>query len=118
VIFVAVSLTGCGVRPRAAPLDEELANASLKATLESWKKGEPPATLKNGSPSIIAQDPDWVAGARLLAHEFAGESKRDGENLFVPVKLTLKAKNGKQSLKTVTYVIGTSPQVMVFRSRQ
>ena len=47
---------------RAAPLDVELAREVLKTSLEAWKKGDSPDTLKNGSPSIIAQDPDWVTG--------------------------------------------------------
>ncbi len=88
----------------------------LKTSLEAWKKGDPPDTLKNGSPSIIAQDPDWVTGARLVAYTLDADDKRGAENLFVPVKLTLKLKNGKQATTNVTYVIGTSPQVMVFRS--
>ena len=54
--------------------------------------------------------------ARLVAYTLDGDDKRVAENLFVPVKLTLKLKNGKQATKNVTYVIGTSPQVMVFRS--
>jgi hypothetical protein len=114
--LVVACLAGCGVRQRAAPLDEELAGAALKAALEGWKKGDSPESLKHGVPSIIAQDPDWVTGTRLLAYEAAGDRKRVAENLFVPVKLTLRAKNGKQTSKSVTYVIGTSPHVMVFRS--
>ena len=104
------------MRQRAAPLDVELAREVLKTSLEAWKKGDSADTLKNGSPSIIAQDPDWVTGARLIAYTLDGDDKRVAENLFVPVKLTLKLKNGKQATKNVTYVIGTSPQVMVFRS--
>jgi hypothetical protein len=116
VVLAAASLAGCGVRQRAAPLDVRLAREVLKTSLEAWKKGDPAETLKNGSPSIIAQDPDWVAGARLVAYTLDGDHKRVAENLFVPVKLTLKLKNGKHATKDVTYVIGTSPNVMVFRS--
>ena len=115
-LIATACLAGCGVRERAAPLDVELAREALKTSLEAWKKGDSPDTLKNGSPSIIAQDPDWVTGARLVAYTLDGDDKRVAENLFVPVKLTLKLKNGKQATKNVTYVIGTSPQVMVFRS--
>ena len=115
-LIATACLAGCGVRQRAAPLDVELAREVLKTSLEAWKKGDSPDTLKNGSPSIIAQDPDWVTGARLVAYTLDGDDKRVAENLFVPVKLTLKLKNGKQATKNVTYVIGTSPQVMVFRS--
>ncbi len=115
-VITSASLAGCGVSQRAAPLDVVLAREVLNTSLEAWKKGESPDSLKNGSPSIIAQDPDWVTGARLVAYAPDGEDNRVAENLFVPVKLTLKLKNGKQVTKNVTYVIGTSPQVMVFRS--
>jgi hypothetical protein len=118
VALIAVALlAGCGgVRPRAAPLDENLARTSLKTALDAWKKGDSPAALKDGSPSIVAQDPDWVGGARLLAYEIGGDGERIAENLFVPVKLTVKTKKGKQAQSQVKYVIGTSPQIMVFRS--
>ena len=62
-LIATACLAGCGVRQRAAPLDVELAREVLKTSLEAWKKGDSPDTLKNGSPSIIAQDPDWVTGA-------------------------------------------------------
>jgi hypothetical protein len=115
-LIATACVAGCGVRERAAPLDVELAREALKTSLEAWKKGDSPDTLKNGSPSIIAQDPDWVTGARLVAYTFDGDDNRVAENLFIPVELTLKLKTGKQAAKNVTYVIGTSPQVMVFRS--
>jgi hypothetical protein len=115
-LIATAFLAGCGVRQRAAPLDVELAREVLKTSLEAWKKGDAPDTLKNRSPSIIAQDPDWVTGARLVAYALDGEDKCVAENLFVPIQLTLKLKNGKQATKNVTYVIGTSPHVMVFRS--
>ena len=115
-LIATACLAGCGVRQRAAPLDVELAREALKTSLEAWKKGDSPDALKNRSPSIIAQDPDWVAGARLIAYTFNDDDKHVAENLFVPVELTLKLKNRKQATKNVTYVIGTSPQVMVFRS--
>jgi hypothetical protein len=117
VALVATAcLSGCGVRQHSAPLDVELARDVLKTSLESWMKGDSADTLRDGSPSIIAQDPDWVTGARLVAYTLDGDDKRVAENLFVPARLTLKLKNGKQATKNVTYVIGTSPQVMVFRS--
>ncbi len=114
-LIATACLAGCGVRQRAAPLDVELAREVLKTSLEAWKKGDSTDTLKNGSPSIIAQDPDWVAGARLVAYTLDGDDKRVAENLFVPVSLTLKPENGNQATQNVSYVIGTTPQVMHFR---
>jgi hypothetical protein len=116
-LCATVCVVGCGgVREQAAPLDVDLARDVLKTSLEAWKKGDSAATLKKATPSIIAQDPDWVTGARLVAYTLEGEDNRVAENLFVPVQLTVKLKNGKQATKNVTYVIGTSPQIMVFRS--
>lgn len=114
-VFTVAFLAGCGVRPKAEPLNEELARDSLKATLEAWKRGDSAESLQKASPPVVAQDPDWVARARLVDYEFTGDSRREGENLFAPVKLTLKLKSGKPASKTVTYVIGTSPHIMVFR---
>jgi hypothetical protein len=116
VAALAVALlAGCGVGPRAEPLNEELAGASLKAALEAWKRGDPPRSLENASPPVIAQDQDWLAGARLVDYEPAGDGRRTADNLFAPVKLRLKTRAGKAATKTVTYVIGTSPHVMVVR---
>jgi hypothetical protein len=116
VLIAVVFVVGCGVSERAAPLDVGLAREALKTSLECWKKGDSAAALKSSSPSIVAQDPDWVAGTRLVAYELENDGKTETANLFIPVKLTLTMKNGKQTTKTVTYVIGTSPHLMVFRS--
>ncbi len=38
-----------------------------------------------------------------------------GSNLRVPVKLSLRGKDGKDAAKTVNYLVGTSPSLTVFR---
>ena len=84
-------------------------------TLDHWKQGDSIDSLKSGSPSIIAQDFDWMAGSTLVAYEVDGGGKENDVNLRVPVKLTLKSAQGKETTKAVTYVIGTSPALTVFR---
>jgi hypothetical protein len=105
---------GCG-EPSAAPVDSSRAQEALKATLESWKKGDPIESLKDAKPSIVAQDFDWMAGTKLVDFRVSGDGKPVGANLYVPVSLTLKPSSGKEVQKKVTYVVGTSPYLTVFR---
>ena len=115
VVFAAVLLAGCSSSQRAAPVDPERAREALKTTLDGWKKGDAPDALKGASPSIVAQDMDWLAGAKLVEFQVTGDGKSVEANLYVPVNLTLKMTNGKQVKKKVTYIVGTSPYLTVFR---
>jgi hypothetical protein len=109
-------LSGCsGGGPRAAPVDPARAREALQAALESWKKGDKIESLKDGSPPIVAQDFDWMAGNLLVAYEVAGEGKDDDANLRIPVKLIMRTAQGKEVKKSVWYVVGTSPTLTVFR---
>ena len=116
LLFAALLFTGCGGTQYAADVEPERARDALKTTLDGWKKGDAPAALKDGSPSIVAQDLDWLAGAKLVDYTVADEGKPVAANLYVPVNLTLKLPNGKAVKKKVTYVVGTSPYLTVFRS--
>lgn len=118
-LALAATLTlfaGCNGSQRAAPVDADRAREALKTTLDGWKKGDKPETLKEGTPSITVQDMDWMGGARLVDYQVDGDGKAVEANLFVPVKLTLRTKDGKELKKNVSYVVGTSPIVTVFRN--
>jgi hypothetical protein len=114
-LLLAAGLAGCSGKGGASPVEPAKAREALATALEAWKKGEAIGSLQAGSPSITAQDFDWMAGAKLVAYEVDGEGKENDLNLRVPVKLTLKSLQGKEVKKAVTYVIGTSPVVTVFR---
>lgn len=112
-------LSGCsGEGTRAAPVDPARAREALAKVLDSWKNGETPDALRSASPSIVVQDFDWMAGAKLVSYEVTGEGKDDDANLRIPVKLTLKTAQGKETKKGVTYLVGTSPSLTVFRDFQ
>lgn len=112
-------IAGCtGGARHADPVDPERAREALRTTLEAWKKGESVAALKSGSPPIVAQDFDWMAGYRLVTFEVDGAGKDDDANLRIPVTLTLRSAQGKEIRKAVTYVVGTSPSITVFRDFQ
>ncbi len=108
-------LYGCGGGGGSPnPVDSDRAREYLKAVLDTWKKGESIDSLKTGSPAITAQDFDWLAGASLVDYEVAGEGTPIDANLRVPVKLTVRSK-GKETKKSVSYLVTTSPAVTVFR---
>jgi hypothetical protein len=112
-------LSGCSNgNGHAAPVEPLRARQALNTALESWKKGEPIEALKSGSPPIVAQDFDWMAGAKLVSYEVVGAGKDDDANLRIPVKLVLQSPQGKEVKKSVSYVVGTSPALTVFRDFQ
>ncbi len=115
LILLAAFLAGCsGSRPN--PVNATRAREALETTLNGWKNGDTPERLQSASPSIVAQDLDWIGGAKLVAYHVSGDGKPVEANLFVPVDLTLRMANGKQVKKSVTYVVGTSPYLSVLRA--
>ncbi|MGE3818231.1 MAG: hypothetical protein AB7I30_02240 [Isosphaeraceae bacterium] len=114
-LLVLALAPGCSDQGAAGAVDPPVAREALRITLEAWKKGEPIDSLQAGSPSVVAQDLDWLAGLKLVSYEVEGEGKLNDVNLRVPVQLTLQTPQGKEVKKNVTYVVGTSPAVTVFR---
>lgn len=115
VASAALILPGCGrVNARRLSLDKSLATRSLDEFLGAWKQGESATRLEGQSPPIIGRDPDWDRGAVLVEYKVV-EPTDDGTNVHVPVQLVLKTTEGPQVKETVTYVVGTSPKITVFR---
>jgi len=107
-----LTVTGCGGSHRVQP---DVAQQTLKTTLESWKEGKAPESLKDAKPSIVVQDADWSAGAKLVEYQIQEGATPVDSNLYATVKLKLKDAKGDESEKTTTYVVGTSPVLTVFR---
>lgn len=115
-ILVLLSSAGCGSSSyQSAPVDSNKARETLKAAMESWKKGESAESLQKQTPSIVVQDLDWTGGMKLLSYEVVGQGKEVDANLIAQVKLTLESATGEKAEKTVTYVVGTAPVLTVFR---
>src|SRR5262245_56952421 len=92
VVIATLLATGCGESITAAPLDSSRARDALKTTLDAWQAGSTPESLTGGSPSITAQDLEWLGGAKLVSYQIEGEGTAVGSNLRVPVQLSLKSK--------------------------
>jgi hypothetical protein len=115
-VLMGLAAAGCGgSSPRAAAVEPEAARRALRAALDGWKSGAKPADLKAGSPPMTVQDLDWLSGLTLVEYEVTGEGRGDDANLRVPVDLVLRDPGGREVRKRVSYVVGTSPTVTVFR---
>jgi hypothetical protein len=113
LVLLCVVLAGCsGGEGRTLALDQDAAREACKEFLNAWKSGEKSDDLQ---PAIIGKDEDWSAGAKLLEYELLPNEMDGGSNLHIPVRLTLKNAQGSESKLDVTYIVGTSPKVTVFR---
>ncbi|HEY0980488.1 MULTISPECIES: hypothetical protein [unclassified Schlesneria] len=112
-LFGLLVLSGCS--GKNAPVNVDVAQQTLTSTLEFWKDGETPESVAEQKPSIIVQDIDWTSGAKLIDYEIIDDGNPVDANLIAKVKLKLQATDGKETEKTVTYVVGTSPVLTVFR---
>lgn len=110
-------LLGCEAKvPTSAPVQVDKAREALTVTLDSWKAGEAIELVQSKPPLFVtAQDFDWMGGAKLLDYEVVGDGTPMDANLKVQVKLKLEDSDGKSSEKTVSYLVGTAPEVTVFR---
>lgn len=112
-------LVGCGHDvPTSAPVKSDVARETLSSVMESWKNGAKPESLQERNPAIVVQDLDWTGGFKLVDYDFEGLGKEVDANLIVQVKLTLEDSSGEKTEKMVTYVVGTSPKLTVFRDFQ
>ncbi len=109
-----IASAGCGGGPAASPVNANLARETLRTTLDAWKEGRAIGTLVSQSPSIVAQDFDWMAGVKLESYEFVNDGVPQDANLRVPVRLKLKDKG----LKNVSYIVGTDIKLTVFRAME
>jgi hypothetical protein len=117
IVALAALVAGCsgGSGGSAAPVDAPKAREALKAALDGWKRGDKPEKFQSASPPMTVSDMDWQAGAKLINYQVKDDGKEYGPNLNVPVDLTIRTPQGKEAKKTVSYIVGTSPTVTVFR---
>lgn len=111
-LLICLSLVGCSASHRVQP---DVAEKTLRTTLESWKNGQTAESLQKAAPPIVVQDLDWTGGAKLVNFEILPGGKPVDANLYAQVKLTLRDAKGSETERTVTYVVGTSPVLTVFR---
>jgi hypothetical protein len=109
---VMAAAIGCGgsLPPRASPDD---ARSALVRALDTWQKAESIQALAQGQPAVYFNDPRCTPDVKLVtykmldAHEFYGQSVR------IEVEMTFQLKDGTTKERKVSYVIDTSPAIVI-----
>ncbi|MEZ6062110.1 MAG: hypothetical protein R3C19_17360 [Planctomycetaceae bacterium] len=83
--------------------------------LEGWKEEPSLERWRTQHTDIVVQDMDWLMGHRLTSFVLLDEGRAVDANLHCDVRLTLVDSDNKSTEKTVTYLVGTSPKLTVFR---
>lgn len=116
VAIVLLAISGCGYSASKHRVEPATALQTLKQVLDSWKQGDTPESWQQRSPAVVVQDFDWKAGRKLQEYEILNEGESVDANLYCNVKLTFSDARAGKSERTVTYLVGTSPVLTVFRS--
>jgi len=113
-LALLAALPGCR-RASAQAADPDKAREALRTTLSAWQKGDSPEALKQSS-SIIAADPKWKNGHRLVRYEIADTDQVVGYDLQCRVLLVLQGPDGRQTEEKAVFSISTAPAVVVVRA--
>jgi len=113
-LLLAASLAaGCG-SAAPAPTDPSAAKEYLAQALDAWKSGEPRSSLRDGSPSIFVQDPDWERESKLLDYKLDGDGHPLGAGIQWTVPLTL-ATGAKTVERRAVYVVNVADETVAVR---
>lgn len=115
MIAVALTFAACDRGAAGLALDKQAAKQTLVQFLDSWKAGVSIAEFRSTHPRVVASDLDWENGVQLTRYVL-GDEKDDGTNLHVTVDLDVRDAQGGTGSQRIEYIIGTSPQVTIFRA--
>jgi hypothetical protein len=105
-------IAGCGQSlPPAA--DPAVARSTLEKSLDAWRSGSTPDSLKAQSPAIYLNDPDFASGKQLVAYQIESEEAA-GVSWRCEVLITVK-ENGAEQQRRVLYCIDVDPALVVVR---
>jgi hypothetical protein len=115
VVLAACLLPGCG-RSLDPPADSAEADRALRTALESWKGGKSPGDLEKERPPILMNEDDWRAGKRLLDFKML-DGSLSGRQVRWRVRITLQDKGNKAVEREATYIIDTTPRIVIVRDQ-
>lgn len=105
---------GCGTGA-TEPADINKAGPALRTALEAWKRGLSQQELADQTPSILVNEEDWRAGKRLVHFEMMDEGSLSGRQVVWKARIQLEGKDGKKEDHNATYVIDTTPRIVIVR---
>ena len=113
-VFYVVLLPGCG-KQLAENVDPDQAKQALQTALEAWKSGKSNADLGSLQPPIVMNEADWTNGGRLLDYKMNEAGSLDGRQVRWVVQIKVQDKAGKVSERKATYIIDTTPRIVIVR---
>jgi hypothetical protein len=114
LIALALCLLPACDRNLDPPADTEEAEKALRTALEAWKAGKSQGDLEKESPSVIMNEDDWRGGKRLRDFKLL-EGSLSGRQVRWRVRITLQDKEGKSAERDATYIIDTTPRIVIVR---
>jgi hypothetical protein len=112
-IGLLLLIAGCG-KSLHDPVEPDKASAVLQAALAAWKQGEAFGDLQKRAPPIYFNEPEWKAGKQLVSFT-PGKPDLMGRQARCSVKLSLRDKEGRTTERQISYLIDTTPQVVIVR---
>lgn len=114
-LLATVLLLGCGGGRGSLPeqADPAQAKQALRLALDAWQKGESVDALRGRTPAIHFNDPKAASGMRLLSYELPDDHQFFGQSVRLKVKATIEQKDGIQKERMLTYLVDTSPAVVI-----
>jgi hypothetical protein len=97
------------------PADVDRAGPALQTALEAWKSGKSQQALADQVPPIIVNEDDWRMGKRLVHFEMEEKGSLSGRQVVWKVQIELEDKDGKKQALEATYVIDTTPRLVIVR---
>lgn len=113
-ILTLALLAGCGTS-LPPETDPAAGRDVLTTVLDTWVRGGTPADLKAGASPVVAYDPDWEEGHKLVKYEISPTDRRAGVDLLVAVKLTVAKGSDKPREKTVNFTVAIGSRTVVIR---
>jgi hypothetical protein len=108
-----VVAAGCG-KTIDDPVDPDKASTALQSALDAWKQGDEYGSLRNRTPPMYLNEREWEAGKKLLGYQL-GKAELMGRQGRCTAKLSIQDKAGKVTEREVSYLIDTTPQVVIAR---
>lgn len=113
-VLLAVFAIGCS-HSNAENVNPDQAGEALRTALNAWKDGKTPAELEGQQPSIIMNEGDWHSGNLLKEFKMDEAGQLDGRQIRWVAQIKLQDKNGKVTDRKATYIIDTTPRIVIVR---
>jgi hypothetical protein len=116
-LFACLGLLGCSQQKTPPkPSDPATGREVLQKALAAWKAGESLEAFRRANPDVNVVDRAWQSGAKLLDFSIDEKTSMNGYDVRFTVQLSLQDPAGRKSAEKATYIVSTSPALVVVHS--